>query len=466
MINKNLKRIFNRYSNIFKFLFYLKYLFLIFFITTLVFLLIPKFYNYEDKQIFIKEHLLQNYNLNIKDIKKIQYNILPLPNIELNNVALELSKKNYEINSKKIILFLNILNINNFKNFKTTKVNFIESFINIKIPDIPILYKLFINHKNKLNFKDLIIKISSNDKFIIDIKKINFSNYGYKKNKLRGEIFKRKFKINITEDLNKISFKLLKTGIFGEIVFLSTSNSPKMGKFKAQILNSNIKFDFSFDGKTYIVENYFFRNKNLSYESSGKITLDPFLNINLKSIIKEINRDLFKKINIENLLENKDLLKRLNLNQEIDFISKRFSRSLIKMLNINLNIAYGRLVSKKIIYFDEGEILCNSEINLLEDSPILIFNCLIETEDKKKFLKNFLYDYKKKDESLNLKINGNLNLKQKKINFLNIQLNNSYKSKEEDLKFFKKSFESILLDKNFLDIFNIKKISKFIKEVS
>ena len=128
--------------------------------------MITKFYNYEDKQIFIKEHLLQNYNLNIKDIKKIQYNILPHPNIELNNVALELSKKNYEINSKKINLFLNILNINNFKNFKTTKVNFIESFINIKIPDIPILYKLFINQKNKLNFKDLIIKISKR-KFIM-----------------------------------------------------------------------------------------------------------------------------------------------------------------------------------------------------------------------------------------------------------------------------------------------------------
>ena len=73
---------------------------------------------------------------------------------------------------------------------------------------------------------------------------------------------------------------------------------------------------------------------------------------------------------------------------------------------------------------------------------------------------------KKKDESLNLKINGNLNLQQKKINFLNIQTNNSYKSTEEDLKFFKKSFESILLDKNFLDIFNIKKISKFIQELS
>ena len=116
--------------------------------------MIPKFYNYEDKQIFIKEHLLQNYNLNIKDIKKIQYNILPLPNIELNNVALELSKKNYEINSKKIILFLNILNINNFKNFKTTKVNFIESFINIKIP----IYLFFTNYLLIIK-KSLILKI-------------------------------------------------------------------------------------------------------------------------------------------------------------------------------------------------------------------------------------------------------------------------------------------------------------------
>ena len=60
------------------------------------------------------------------------------------------------------------------------------------------------------------------------------------------------------------------------------------------------------------------------------------------------------------------------------------------MLNINLNISYN-FFSKKIIYFDEGEILCRkSEIDLLEDSPILIFNCLIETDDKKKLIKIYM----------------------------------------------------------------------------
>ena len=72
MINKIFKRLFNRYSNIFKFLFYIKYLFLIFFIATLIFLLIPKFFDYEKKQIYIKNYLNNNYNLNIKENEKVE----------------------------------------------------------------------------------------------------------------------------------------------------------------------------------------------------------------------------------------------------------------------------------------------------------------------------------------------------------------------------------------------------------
>ena len=63
MINKIFKRIFDRYSNIFKFLFYIKYLFLIFFIASLTFLLIPKFFDYEKKRIYLKNYLNKNYNL-------------------------------------------------------------------------------------------------------------------------------------------------------------------------------------------------------------------------------------------------------------------------------------------------------------------------------------------------------------------------------------------------------------------
>ena len=103
MINKIFKRIFNRYSNIFKFLFYIKYLFLIFFIASLTFLLIPKFFDYEKKQIYIKNYLIKNYNLTIKETEKVQFNIFPLPNLEISKVILDLNKVS-QIKANKILI--------------------------------------------------------------------------------------------------------------------------------------------------------------------------------------------------------------------------------------------------------------------------------------------------------------------------------------------------------------------------
>ena len=45
-------------------------------------------------------------------------------------------------------------------------------------------------------------------------------------------------------------------------------------------------------------------------------------------------------------------------------------------------------------------------------------------------------------------------------------MNKSYTATEEDLKYFKKTFENILFDKNFIEIFNLKKIKEFIIEIS
>ena len=45
-------------------------------------------------------------------------------------------------------------------------------------------------------------------------------------------------------------------------------------------------------------------------------------------------------------------------------------------------------------------------------------------------------------------------------------MNGKYKALEEDLKYFKNVFEKELFDKNFINIFNILKIRKFISEIS
>ena len=45
-------------------------------------------------------------------------------------------------------------------------------------------------------------------------------------------------------------------------------------------------------------------------------------------------------------------------------------------------------------------------------------------------------------------------------------MNNNYKATKEDLEYFKLTFEKILFDKSFIEIFNISKIRKFIFEIS
>ena len=59
-----------------------------------------------------------------------------------------------------------------------------------------------------------------------------------------------------------------------------------------------------------------------------------------------------------------------------------------------------------------------------------------------------------------------MNILNKKINFKKIMMNKNYKASTEDLKYFKSSFEKLVFDTGFVEIFNLKKMRKFILEVS
>jgi hypothetical protein len=166
------------------------------------------------------------------------------------------------------------------------------------------------------------------------------------------------------------------------------------------------------------------------------------------------------------LLKFKEQIIQINSKNNISYKSTKFNRGLIKYLDFNVNLAYGRLSYSKNILIAEGSIKCDGDINLIEEYPLLNFACSINSESKKKFLKNFLVSYKKKNEQINLNINGVLNILNKKINFQSILGNGNYEASKEDLRYFKNTFENILFDKDFLSIFDIKKIKKFILEVS
>ena len=102
----------------------------------------------------------------------------------------------------------------------------------------------------------------------------------------------------------------------------------------------------------------------------------------------------------------------------------------------------------------------------MDDYPVLNFICSLNSPDQKNLQKKIKVKFKNKNKTLELKIAGNLNILGNKINFSNIEMNDKYKASKEDLKYFKSVFENIVFDDNFINIFNLSKLRKFILEIS
>ena len=122
------------------------------------------------------------------------------------------------------------------------------------------------------------------------------------------------------------------------------------------------------------------------------------------------------------------------------------------------------LKAEKNLKINNSTIACKSDVDLIEKFPVLNFNCSMNSENKKKLLRLFKITYKPKNEILNLYINGNINVLNNKINFNKIKTDN-YQATKEDLIFFKTTFENTLFDKDFISIFNLPKLRKFIIEI-
>ncbi|MBD1146989.1 hypothetical protein IDH09_04510 [Pelagibacterales bacterium SAG-MED28] len=467
MINKFYKIIHNKYSRFFRFIFFLRYVFGLFVIATILFLSVPNYFNYEKRSETFKNHLIKNYDIKILKYEKIEFNSFLVPYIEFKNVFIKFNSFPSEFNIKKFRIYPKFLSIYNYQNFQSNKIVLKNSNIILETSNLNFFVKKLINQKNNLYIDDLNIKINDAFKSLVSIEKVKFTNYGYKKNIIEGNIFDKKFIAKINNDLNNINFKLIKSGLIIDIYLDDQINKHSInGVFKSKILNTKLKFNFSYDEKFLNIYNSFFRNKYLSFENESFITLKPFLYSNSKFQIEDIDLKIFKKLKIDEILKPKNLLKQINTKNEISFNSKKFSRSFFDKLNLKLDLSYGRLNYLKKLSILDDVFQCKGNINLLEEFPLLFFDCSIIVDAKSDLLKKFNIDTKKDDKTFNLSAKGNLSILNQKINFNAISLNENYKATNEDLNYFKKNFENILFDKDFVGIFNLNKIKEFILEVS
>ena len=92
MLNKFFKAIHNKYYRLFKFIFFLRYLFATFFVSTFLFLIVPAFLNHEKKAELIKDYLEKNYDFLINDYENIKYKAFPLPRLEFKYTQIKFLK--------------------------------------------------------------------------------------------------------------------------------------------------------------------------------------------------------------------------------------------------------------------------------------------------------------------------------------------------------------------------------------
>ena len=465
MINKFYTRIHNKYLKFFNFFFFLRYIISIFFVALCLFLLIPKFINYEKKLEVLTQLLNNFYYLELKEFDSINYEVFPLPNLSIKNANLKIKNENISLKSNNLKIFLNLKNIYNHQNLKARKIIIEENKLILNIDDTKDAIVFFNKLKNRIDIQDLDIIFEKNNSSIFEINNIAFSNYGFKKNKISGTIFEKKFKLKIDEKNKNLSFKILNTGIKANLDFEKIDTEFTSGFSKIIVLKNYLKSNFIIRNNKLEITKANYRNNDISLSLNSLITFNPFFEIKSSIEINKFNPKLFDKVNLKKILKNQEVLKKLNSQTEIELNKKIKVRDIIQGFISKIELEHGRLNFLSNVDILGGKIECRGDSFLLEQYPRLNFKCIIVIKDQEKILEKFSIRKKINVDLRDLNITGSINILNKKINFENISTGKTYIAKKEDLDYFKKSVEKILLNEGFLNIFKTDKIKNFLIEI-
>ena len=208
-------------------------------------------------------YLSQNYGLEIIDIKNVKYKSLPTPQLQINNIKAKFHTKYENFEIKELTIYPELFSIYNYDNFQSRKIKLKNGDLEINLKDFKNFNKRIFKLKKKFSFQNISLKVTENKNEIIEIKNIQFFNYGYKKNIINGDIFNRKFKINLKDDFNKIDFKILDTGISAKLNIIEFDKGwLKDVNLRGKILKSNFKLNFRFEEDKIKIKELFLEIKN------------------------------------------------------------------------------------------------------------------------------------------------------------------------------------------------------------
>ncbi len=424
---------------------------------TIIFLLfvsyffMPIFYNKDETRSFIKNQILNTYEIEIKFNEKVGYGLLPKPFFYTKNLDI-IHKDKILGNSEYAKFYISFNNFFSFKKLNIKEVIFQDSEFNINANNINFFKKTLKNSKivDEFFFKKSKFFYKDENDELLFLSKIDSLKFFYddkndsQKFDSAFEIFNIPFKLNISKDIEnndkvikliskkirlytESSIKYKDNEIYG---FLDIDLFNKSNSFKYLIKNQKLNFiskDKNFSGDINFKPFYFSTNLNFDYISQKKIfqsesllldLLDSELlnNPNLSSIINiRINKidkfeyltNLILEIQLDNgkiFMSNFDTKWNKSVSiksDDIEFANNKNGKKLIGEILFDFNDIekFFRFFQIKRNYRNVfGEIRADFVYDFTLDK--LIFNNLRIDDKSSPVLEKFLEDYNKKNKNL------------------------------------------------------------------
>ena len=447
-----------------------------------VYVVIPKFYSYDNSKIAKTVCINQNVECLIKG--KVYYSFYPTPRIKIKdliindlfekkdtlvtvkNTAIKLSIKNLLVKEKhkfKKIKFNNFeINLNS-KNFKEYKNIFIK-----KINLIPITFAkgqiIFFDGKNyvaTINNANLYLKFMQDS---IDAK-------------LKGKFLNDDIYVNLnskvvdSQSFTDIILKMSNINFLTKVNFINSEKDKNIrnGNLLIKKGKNRITAVFDYKDNELVINKSNLRNTFLDGKLEGKITFLPYFNFNL-----DINLNSINFTRLYNYLLALDAKKQKNLFKINNKINGKFSLSsdkiyssynLVKSIESRVKFNNGNILIEQFL-INLGKLGASDLLGTINNDKKFTnfrFESNIFVDNQKKFLSKFGI-FNKKDLPSNFFVSGNFDLENLRASFY--EVSGSEKLSNDDINFIEQEFNDFMLEDGLESLFLFPKFKEFIKSIT
>ena len=447
-----------------------------------VYVVIPKFYSYDNSKIAKTVCINQNVECLIKG--KVYYSFYPTPRIKIKDLIINdlFEKKDTLVTVKNTVIKLSIKNLlakekhkfkkikfNNFeinlnsKNFKEYKNIFIK-----KINLIPITFAkgqiIFFDGKNyvaTINNANLYLKFMQDS---IDAK-------------LKGKFLNDDIYVNLnskvvdSQSFTDIILKMSNINFLTKVNFINSEKDKNIRNGNLLIKKGKNRITAVFDYKDYelVINKSNLRNTFLDGKLEGKITFLPYFNFNLDINLNSIN---FTKL--YNYLLALDAKKQKNLFKINNKINGKFSLSsdkiyssynLVKSIESRVKFNNGNILIEQFL-INLGKLGASDLLGTINNDKKFTnfrFESNIFIDNQKKFLSKFGI-FNKKNLPSNFFVSGNFDLENLRASFY--EVSGSEKLSNDDINFIEQEFNDFMLEDGLESLFLFPKFKEFIKSIT